>query len=61
MIDDRLPSDLIKHGLLENGPLISDGPRHKTPFSSAIFQQAMLDYQRVYHIPLQMMIEHGHL
>ena len=40
---------VIKHGFLENGTLISDFPSDKLPFSSRIFQLAMLDCQRVGH------------
>ena len=39
------PSGVIKHGLLENGPFIGDGPS-KTSIHRG-FSIAMFDYQRV--------------
>ena len=37
---------VIKQGVLENGPFISDFPSYKPPFSSGIFQPAIFDDTR---------------
>ena len=42
-----LPSGVIKHGWLENGPFVSNFP-NRTSIEHAIFQPAMFDETRSY-------------